>query len=631
MGLPFLVVYGAWVWKFAIVVVILVMFGIGYLRRRAKARAAYAETLAGLRAGLSSPQRGPVTLLGIVTSPTTMRSDGVDIDVTPAMTFPVNEEVIATGMLTELPPEHASYREGTPRWNLESHAAYATKLDAKPEPLSKAGIIGRTIVIGTATLIVMAITGAALEPDSLEREHRSDGVLPAFGRHELGAALPGSRKLALRRIASSLGEYPHPQSRLAFGELVRVDQLRDQCAVDTFRGVADYEGGLAEAKRCGTPADQAQMLFFLGRFAEAKAIVPPEADGDLQISIAVANADWAHAAELADHYLDLTHESIYYNSQEDQATYHCYAALMRQNAGDATAFSKVTPGHDAPCAIIEAAGRPVAEQPGAWAVLQIPRTNAGGRSSRYDLGAGELARAAGPIDDHLYGAYSKATLALMFNSDFEWVLLAPFTLAAHPADKWTGGAEADMASYETLRGNLAAAHAHLEKVGDEYIRPELAEAIALREGAPLADNAHSEYRDVIEIRNGKVPADSGSIFVHDANPEDLRAVAAGDGRVLARLLTDKLAFFDSGMHFVMGVIPMLKSGKPEMMEALHFYRSFETYSIERLRPLADACTYRDFARLIGDTAEQQRWQAVVDRWFAMLQDRQKLVALLLWG
>ena len=60
MGLPFLVVYGAWVWKLAIVVVILALFGIGYLRRRAKARAAHAATLESLRPNLTSPKRGPV-------------------------------------------------------------------------------------------------------------------------------------------------------------------------------------------------------------------------------------------------------------------------------------------------------------------------------------------------------------------------------------------------------------------------------------------------------------------------------------------------------------------------------------------------------------------------------------------
>ncbi|MFT3697131.1 MAG: hypothetical protein QM831_28570 [Kofleriaceae bacterium] len=647
MGLPFLVEHGAWLWGVFLAAVTAGLFGIGYRLRRARTRADYQQEVLPFQGTVTGPVPGNVLLLATVVDDSHLSCDGSDVEVegtitvragtsstytraTPSVTYAVHpkDEVFVTGKLRSMPPEHASYREGTPRWILTDAVYYATKPQLRPMPRTWFGMLAGWAFTGLGVFTLMFVVGALLEGDNYEPVDHQDGVLPAFGRHEIAAAMPGSRAKALKRLAYELQEYDRPSSRRGFEELVRVQELRGQCPVPEYRKVADYEGGLVVAKRCGSTDDQIEMLVMLGRFEDAEKLVTPATDSDEAMVVAIANGRWSRAAEIAEHFEAGPHTRMYY---AEVPLHQCFGALMRAYAGEPNAFAKV----HTPCPIIEASSLPVDQQAAAFAALSFPKDNSGVEGARLELGAPELELAVGPRTDNVFMPTASGSSALMFNIDQSWVYLAPFIAAAHPADQWTDDAENDMAGYETFRGDFAAAHAHLAKLPDDsWQKLDLALGIAIREGTPLpeSDYRHSsyDYTGALALRRGKydqVARDTG----RDLPVEDLRRAAEGDGHVLARLLQTKLTYFDTNMHLVMTLLPMIKSGQAEVRDALRFFRSGETMHISRLRPLGDAAAYRDLARLAGDREQQATWQQIVDRWFAMISDRKKIVALLLWG
>jgi hypothetical protein len=66
---------------------------------------------------------------------------------------------------------------------------------------------------------------------------------------------------------------------------------------------------------------------------------------------------------------------------------------------------------------------------------------------------------------------------------------------------------------------------------------------------------------------------------------------------------------------------------------MRLYRSdISTFSMDHspFRFLEDVAMYRDIARAIGDTESAAAWQKLFDQHVPVLQDRRKLIALLIW-
>jgi len=111
--------------------------------------------------------------------------------------------------------------------------------------------------------------------------------------------------------------------------------------------------------------------------------------------------------------------------------------------------------------------------------------------------------------------------------------------------------------------------------------------------------------------------------------EDTAAVATalrGDGGPLAaRLLginaLDRVA--------VLAVLPLVTTHRPELAEAL---RLFEPHwlTMDPFDVVGDAAIRRDLLRLVGSRAAAEPWHRIVLAQLAMLADRDKLIALLLW-
>ncbi|HEY0252277.1 MAG TPA: hypothetical protein VGC41_12165, partial [Kofleriaceae bacterium] len=444
------------------------------------------------------------------------------------------------------------------------------------------------------------------------------------------AALPGSRKKALDRIGYELEVMGRATTPRSFDELVKIEELAGECPVGRYDQIADYEGGLAEAKRCGTATQRAEMLFEQGKFADAQKELDATVEANVAIQIAIANADWNHAADLAERYETIPHERAYLTDPEGVAAHQCFGALLRTFGGDANAFARVKDrGHDVTCSIIEAASKPIDQQPDAFAKLDTSPMGKGMNSAYYDLSVPHFALAAGPVTERSFITPSGPG-ALMFNELDNWVLLAPYQLAAHPDDTWTVTAELNMTGYEAIRGNLAAAHTHFAKIPeDNYSKNSLAMGLALREGTmpPDKPNDAGTYGSAIAIRHGRPVRDL--LAARDTDMAELKLAADGDGHALAHLVGTSLNYFDSNQHLVMALLPTLKTGQDEVRQMLHYFRS-DMSGTSRMRAITDAALYRDLARLAGDSAEQARWQGVVDRWFATIADRQKLTALLLW-
>lgn len=643
MGLPFLVVWGAWVWKVLLVACTAGLLGLGYLRRKRAVRGAYELVVASLRAELTEPRPGAATLLVKVVNDTTLRSDAAELELEGERTIafgssvivrhgrepevrPVlqpGDHVLVTGTLRQLPPEHASYREGTPRWIVANPTLYATAPAIRPVPLALPRLLARAVFTGLGVFLAMYLAGAITEPsEASEPPDRSDQPLRPFGRYQLAAALPGSRAKALDRIAHELSQQPIT-TKAAFDDAVELERLRGFCPVAIFRNFGDYDGGLATAKRCGTPDQQAEMLFHLGRFADAQAVVTNNADADLAIRIALANGNWKHAADLVEVFdtADAPHHEIRFTDEESVATHRCFAAMLRTWAGEP--HERITRGKDAACDIIEAAGKPLDQQAAAWAAVRIPEHDVGYDSARYDLLAPQLARAAGAqLQGRMY-AISNGASALMFDNEAAYVYLAP--QSKDPIDQ---------VAFDVLRGDLAAAHAGLARLPAGWQTDELALGLALREGAPLPDakpQASMVYDAARAIARGDFDRVDKLSSPRELDVRVVKRAADGDGAALVELIGTWSRYFDMSVHSVMVLLPKLKTDQAAVREALHYYRDGDTLGHDDLREVWAACTYRDLARLAGDPAAQQHWQEVVDRWFALLADRQRLIALLLWS
>lgn len=644
MGLPFLVVYGAWVWKVVLVACTAGLLGLGYLRRKRAVRGAYELVVAPLRTELTEPRSGAVTLLAKVVDDTTLRCDAAELELEGERTIafgssaivrrtpepevrPVvkpGDTVLVTGTLRQLPPEHASYREGTPRWIVANPTLYATAPAIRPTPLAVPQLLGRVVVAGLGVFLAMYLAGAILEPRESDSPDRNDQPLRAIGRYQIAAALPGSRAKALDRIGYELSRQA-VTTKAGFDNAVELEQLRGRCPIAIFRSFADYEGGLATAKRCGTPDQQAEMLFMLGRFADAQAVVTNNADADLAIQIALANGNWKHAADLVEVFdtNDVPHHQIHYTDEESIATRHCFAAMLRTWAGEPHAFDHIARGKDATCDIIEAASKPVEQQAAAWAAVRIPHQDAGIDSARYDLLAPQLARAAGTqLEGRMY-AISNGASALMFDNEAAYVYLAP--QSKDPVDQ---------VAFDVLRGDLAAAHAELARLPAGWQTDELALGLAIREGTPLPDakpQSPMVYDAATALARGEFDRVVKLSSPSEVDARVVKRAAAGEGAALVELIGAWGRYFDMSVHTAMVMLPMLKTDQAAVREALHYYRDGDTLGRYDLREVWAACAYRDLARLAGETAAQKHWQDVVDRWFAMLADRQRLIALLLWS
>ena len=692
--LPFLVVHGAVVWKVLLLVLVAATFALGYAIRGFRARRATRAGHAALAPTISAPTAGPIVVRGRIVEGTAMSvsqetasedlstalvldcgGERVELagtirveqgtavrasmrrpkELSPALprgeptvvrSVKVDDEVIAIGLLAPAPApgEAASYREAKPNWTLTSAdepiRVLATRPRATPLPLSISQRVGALIVVVPVWFGILHFVGTtAIE--HADRERALGGSLPELGAVELAAAMPGSRDKALGALRHVLRGMQGPRSERALELSLGLADLEGECPVQILSESARLEPALEAARRCGNHDEVVALLAFLGRFDEAERELAANDSGELATTLHIMTGHWKQAALGADARADrIAAESPgQYRTQRylshAASAQHCLAALLRTYAGVPDAFAKIPArGTDRSCMILEAASKPVSEQAAAFAALPEARLEDDTHDAGYDLSARQLGYAAGG-EPSRYDSHGLSALIFMYSNARVW--LAPFEIAAHPDDP---RAHETMAAYDALIGDLPAARAELPHVSD-YVRDELALALALRDGAPIAATVkrgdHPGLDEALALRQGMITDDVQRYM----DPErggtfrrDLDRALHGDGDGLVAALQEEFLQWQAFAIPVLGVLPRITQHRDHALAALRMFRdTLTTYSTDHLpfRLLDYLILYRDIARVAGDTEDAARWKTIVDRFVKMLGDRQKLTALLFWS
>jgi hypothetical protein len=111
----------------------------------------------------------------------------------------------------------------------------------------------------------------------------------------------------------------------------------------------------------------------------------------------------------------------------------------------------------------------------------------------------------------------------------------------------------------------------------------------------------------------------------------LAAAASGDALALAHgLALDRPSWFDSGS--LLAVLPRVHDHRAELAAALRHFPDASEIESDRLpfSLLAEGAMQRDLARLAGDEVSARRWQHLIEGQLPVLDDPDRVIALLLW-
>jgi hypothetical protein len=527
------------------------------------------------------------------------------------------DDVVVSGTLTQLSPG---------RW----HMAAPTELVAmqprscarRPRPFALAAMLALFATIGYGGLRWL---GSVLQEHDGYRERTAELSVAL----QLAAALPHARAAALEDADWQLSDAPRTEQ--TFQQRLAIAELRDGCA-GRARLLTDegrYEVELATARGCDAASD-VTALSRLGRYVEAAdrlfrdgALV--EAHSAEAVIVAIGAGRWSDAATAAERVADGlaaepkdTSDSPFLRQlrAEQIGATRCLSDFFRTRSPDVGAAAQAAAvarlvdhgadSHVTACAVARALVLPADQRTAE--LTAIARAQYGA----YDSDGIELARAlldAADVPRTLHDGLAHDPLA--------W--LAPPTLYAY--------AHAQRAlTLGDLAGATAAARTLRD--ADADTRTELLARIALRTPErPLAATFdwYTDLRltDAVSIRNGTLAARSMP------DREDVAALSAAvrsdGGPLAARLLNinglDRMA--------VLAVLPRATSHRPELAEAL---RLFEPHWVmaDPFEVVDDAASRRDLLRLAGTPAAAEPWQRIILGQLAMLADRDKLIALLLW-
>ena len=554
-------------------------------------------------------------------------------------------EVIAQGVL-ERGASDTGYRDDAGTWVMRAAlGAPASELVAM-QPKSVAIPLGPILVAVWAgvcfavTLLALSLLGALLVDDLAYED-----TPPVPIRVQLAAALPWSREVALMHAAFVLQRAQRDAP--TFAQLGQLRALTDGCA-----GLASWlfdherdEEAQAIAHGCH-PGIEVRALVRLGRYAEAADLVaaaPDALNGNAAagVEIAIGASRWADAASAAARVADEIKSNAGASADVLDSGAHlritrvrCMVAWFRSMAGDHAARGQlaqlaadsVLPG----CLVADAL-----QQAGA------PRTGALDRVRRLDGNGpdGQLARALLWADGD--PAAPPALAPKIRGAEVDpWVWLAPQTTAR-------GGD-----SVERLDGIRGRHAIHTMQAGATHE--------ALAEAQSITGSTHGDITAIIALRTPTTsiptslpwaapPADdelSRAIAARrgersaprDADGDCMRGVEAalpdaisGDGGPLAGAISTA-CHDESGVdEAILGAVARVVAHRPELGEALALYNRKPAQRDELpFQLVAYAALRRDVLRLTGDTAAAARWQARVDAQLAMLADRQRTIAFLLW-
>jgi hypothetical protein len=437
--LPFLIVYGAWVWKVLLVVIpvaiVATRWALSLRRLTVAARAAVAAALARRATRLAE---GEIVVVG------TLRDDAVEcggerIAFDGSITVPHGEppdegdDVIVQGVLVRRADASTGrdYRTAAGGWVMTGAIAMTAVRPRVRTPST--GMLRTALTLAAAGAVTygsLCCVGSAALGDMYDAE---DDV------PSLAAAMPNTREDALEELEWRLEHAGADE----LGAWLALADLRRGCAgrVQVLRTTEHLDDAYALATRCGLQAEAWEALVLLGRYDDAFSLGYRGADSMLEARAAIGAGRWREAAAALGRAARVNETLA---AAEDDATdalvlrkaanrYRCIAQLARAHAGESDATERVLELQRAPsggwCEVVAAELGPVELRRDRWLAIVDNR----GFEYRIDypavLAAQELAWADGvPLDR---GLAAEGAIAALDGPDMNLVAwLAPWAVAA---------------------------------------------------------------------------------------------------------------------------------------------------------------------------------------------------------
>ena len=640
--LPFLVVHGAWVWKALVVITAIgVLVARWRLRVRRARREARADVAQALRRAVTSLAAGPVVVRGtLVTNergePFAIETADGRIEIAGPVTVrrgPVaaGDEVLVEGTLESHAGDadgSAGYRDSAGAWRIHGDGdgdAPVAVLAAQPAtpaaPLGWARAVVTLAVTAFGTWFALRLAGAyfAEEADELRISDHEPVHVGSFDATAIAAALPGSRDKALAQLHRRLW-WQRARDARSMAKLLAVADLREGCrgVARTLHEYERFDEAAEVARRCGDHRLEWSAHLARGDHEGALAVLPAigEVPSHEHVIAAIASGRWSDAAEAADRY---AHEASAVGNgdsgvwaRERSAGATCLAELFRHHAGDpdAAARLRAAPTQTGMC----------------W-------------KARTQVESEELL---GPQHDDMFSSHYSVLKALDGSrKPPAWAWAAPWVPETEPfADSW-------LAYLAVVRGDLDAARAHARDAmaaasgagEDVEVRARgLVSALELRGSRVDLELIWSErLAPALAVRRGGA-VQSNMLLADDEEctvgfADALAQARDGDGGPLATTLERcDVSWIGDAPSFVLAVLPRVHTGRERLAAVLPWWQSQEPPSLgdHPFSLLHRAALRRDMLRLVGADDEAARLQAIIDRHLAVLADRERTIALILW-
>lgn len=585
------------------------------------------------------------------------------------------DAIVARGVLEAAPSQEATgYREDATQWVLRPDGDRPIHVGAcaPARELPRRSIVATIVIAGVAAGVgagVLRMLGSRWMEQCGASEIASD--VDNTHACALAAATPKRQHEAMRELLWRLDREEAAPSAQRYALAMALSDRVESCSdvVDRLEVRFRYDEAIAKARSCGNKRAEHVALSRQARFAEAAELHVPASEGLAELPTVptlIAAGEWGRAAAATDRYVaELENKPRADNDGRDQSLMHyrCVAELLRHHAGDAGAvarmralfgqeygracapmLSEVLTG-DERAKLFENDDYPLFETS---RVMEKLGLNMGRDRWTYLMESPESVL----VQPNDFGSIRELALVWLFDLERERLLAT--SRNAHVL-RWLAVARA-------FDGDLAAAHALAKEAianqrtgeRDRYTYrdlPHLPAAIDLHGSSTsaevnfinppgldaelaimLRDNWEHDFGRLL-LRAGK-PIDDAYFGPRDEYKAALARAVNGDGRALARQIGGRLSWWTDGD--IMAVLPHVKEGRAEVIEAVRYAaKSFSanagTLDYYPFSLAGTAIERRGLMQIAGFTEEAKRWDEMYQRIDAVLSDRKKLVALMIWA
>lgn len=538
------------------------------------------------------------------------------------------DEVIARGMLTNeagMPKERDAYREPAGVWVLSAvNEAPVVQLWASRPKVQLESSHPRRLALLWFGWMAVTFSVLWVAGDELLRSHRL----------ELAAVMPHSRDAALEQLAHYY-ETEAPRTDRTLQIRIALAEQQQRCGERASIELSEqrFEEALATARRCDKLDVEIEALADLGLYSQAAQLLGAAngEDASLDAAISIATGHWDIAAVAADAEVGLLSAGSDTDSYKVEG-YRCLAAWFRAKAGvarDSSDLAILGPSN-AMCMIARAMALPPEQRGAALAAVSIVPDE---RQRSATLLAADLAWAYGattPEDGSLDLGAAIGELIGVGGDRRAW--LSPLALKTRGNDaKDRAQVLGESAALDVIRGDLPTARSRLDSDG-------LHEAIALHSSEVIVRNPDlvspsTATTPFVELRAGHMP-ETWSRPQYDDDHDlvaGISASLAGDAAPVARAIERRPRLWALDAAAVLAIVPVLREHREQLADALrNVHGDAATRDWIPFGLIEEAMMHRDLALLVGDTPSRERWQKLIAAQQPLLDDPEKLIALMLW-